>query len=1249
MSDDIKFRMGEYVEARKDASQPFRVAQIVAVHKQTGLYDAAFLDKGEALDISVEHIRKTNDPRNEEQLPTPRKEDVQLKVASPKKSNFPFKVGEQVEALRENKELWRFGVIATINEEEQTVDVIYSDHFRENKLPLNRVRSFNLAPDSTSNQNLSNVAQSPRFPFSVGMPVEARYQGGSLHYPAVVLKIDKVGGKVDLLYEDGLSESNVPIDLVKKRGNGQSASSSPSHYSSQANQSRTFAIGSKVEVNYRSRGKFYPAVIKEYRPDDGSYDIDYDDGEKESRVPLQNIRLLKSSSDFTHGQKVEVNYRAKGKYFPAKIRVVRDDGTYDIDYDDGEVETRVEKSLIRPLEQVSLQRKVKLNEGAKVEVNYRGMGKYFPGRIRRDRGDGTYDIDYEDGESELRVKEDYIKLTDANKVTLSGSSSLAVGTKVEGNYRGKGKFYLGTIKALNDDGTYVINYDDGEIEKNVKSDLIRVSAVSQSPTESLREGMKVEANYRGRGKFYPGKVKKVNDDGSYEIDYDDGECENNVSQSNLRVLGSSPRVSGGKFNKGAKIEANYRGQGKFFPGRIARDREDGTYDVDYDDGETELKVKEVYIRLLPEKLKEGMKVEGNYRGRGRWFPARIKRELEDGTYDLDYDDGESEKGVVAQLIRRLGGEVSNDRGAFVEGAKIEANYRGSGRYFPGKLARVRGDGSFDIDYDDGEKEHRVREDWIRLPGNNPKDGPIKFDVGMKVECNFRKRGNYFPGKIHRVRDNGTYDVEYDDGLMDEGVDAEDVRLIEVTFTERAKIEANYRGRGKYYPGRIQKVCGEGYYDIDYDDGESELHVHFRFIRAMKIDPRFNIGLVVETDYSSILDSDNFRSGKITFLTISDEGVFYSIGFFDGTSEQNIPESRIRLPRLVSKPPADENNQTANSVSRPPAGKPTSVAPSHSTNTHSNGYQESPLKHRRVKEASPVTNQGFGPSQFIKIEGNYQNTNTWLSAKIIKENVEEETVDIQYEENGEIETHIPLNRIRLTMQHPQLSSSASDRGNLNLNNATTDVNDSTHLFQLYSLVEVKDFRIGLDSRVASSAGPKWLKGRIITIDYEQELASIRLIGSNELLENVTFEEVRLLRTASGSGNNSRSHSASSSAGNLGEGNDDATQLKLLLQEKNVEIQQLRNTVQLLEQQKFYQSTANGKVSPTSSGGNDMIGIAYNQRDENREKLSRMEEKMNLLVSQFMTSKKNEIDLATDVQTLQSRYDELLNKLKEKKLI
>ena len=35
-----------------------------------------------------------------------------------------------------------------------------------------------------------------------------------------------------------------------------------------------------------------------------------------------------------------------------------------------------------------------------------------PGKIVKDRGDGTYDIDYEDGEAEIKVSKDLIKVGD---------------------------------------------------------------------------------------------------------------------------------------------------------------------------------------------------------------------------------------------------------------------------------------------------------------------------------------------------------------------------------------------------------------------------------------------------------------------------------------------------------------------------------------------------------------------------------------------------------------------------------------------------------------------------------------------------------------------------------------------------------------------------------------------------------------------------------------------------------------------
>ena len=50
-----------------------------------------------------------------------------------------------------------------------------------------------------------------------------------------------------------------------------------------------------------------------------------------------------------------------------------------------------------------------LSEGDKVEADYRGRGKFYPGNITRDRGDDTYDISYDDGELETRVAKHLIK------------------------------------------------------------------------------------------------------------------------------------------------------------------------------------------------------------------------------------------------------------------------------------------------------------------------------------------------------------------------------------------------------------------------------------------------------------------------------------------------------------------------------------------------------------------------------------------------------------------------------------------------------------------------------------------------------------------------------------------------------------------------------------------------------------------------------------------------------------------------
>ena len=62
------------------------------------------------------------------------------------------------------------------------------------------------------------------------------------------------------------------------------------------------------------------------------------------------------------------------------------------------------------------------------------------------------------------------------------------------------------------------------------------------------------------------------------------------------------------------------------------------------------------------------------------------------------------------------------------------------------------------------------------------------------------------------------------------------------------VEARYQGRN-YYPGKISRDCGEGKYDIAYDDGDEETAVDARLIRKPQLSP---LAIAKERGHSSIV-------------------------------------------------------------------------------------------------------------------------------------------------------------------------------------------------------------------------------------------------------------------------------------------------------------------------------------------------------------------------------------------------------------
>ena len=71
----------------------------------------------------------------------------------------------------------------------------------------------------------------------------------------------------------------------------------------------------------------------------------------------------------------------------------------------------------------------------------------------------------------------------------AAAEALAVGAAVEARFRGDVEWFPGKIDGVNEDGTYVVAYDDGDREENVNPALVRAAAkpAAKKPAKRARK------------------------------------------------------------------------------------------------------------------------------------------------------------------------------------------------------------------------------------------------------------------------------------------------------------------------------------------------------------------------------------------------------------------------------------------------------------------------------------------------------------------------------------------------------------------------------------------------------------------------------------------------------------------------------------------------------------------------------------------------------------------------------------------
>uniref|UniRef100_A0A7R9YCP3 Uncharacterized protein n=1 Tax=Pinguiococcus pyrenoidosus TaxID=172671 RepID=A0A7R9YCP3_9STRA len=124
------------------------------------------------------------------------------------------------------------------------------------------------------------------------------------------------------------------------------------------------------------------------------------------------------------------------------------------------------------------------------------------------------------------------------------------------------------------------------------------------------------------------------------------------------------------------------------------------------------------------------------------------------------------------LVAGLSDSVEDhSRSQVVQGIRIELGMHGHFRYknrskrdYPGQILQIHRDGTFDILYDDGDAETRASIWQYRLPKRT------------RVIADYNGSGVMMAGTIQKLRYHGCYDVHYDGGYYEQGVERFQLRL-----------------------------------------------------------------------------------------------------------------------------------------------------------------------------------------------------------------------------------------------------------------------------------------------------------------------------------------------------------------------------------------------------------------------------------------------------------------------------------------
>eukprot|EP00941_MAST-03F_sp_MAST-3F-sp1_P005551 g5551.t1 len=310
--------------------------------------------------------------------------------------------------------------------------------------------------------------------------------------------------------------------------------------------------------------------------------------------------LRSDEIEINHSDKLEVGrivdayWKKSSKLYPGYIDAVNEDGTFDIQYFDGDYEKNVSSTLIKPQVPRAMMEEKIMKE---MKVMKKMMNESLSGD-----GSSTGSLIELVEKLNKKVHEAIDPLQNTNG-DLPADDEIVRGRVVQAYWKKSSKLYPGYIDAVNDDGTFHIQYFDGDYEKNVSSTLIKplVPAVmmDKKHRQQVKKMMKMvnqvfDSNKNESPAVLVKKMKKLVND---IVDSTDSKPLSSDRPSSPSTPGnasskpnSSPNLRPDEIVLGRVVDAYWKNAGRLYGGYVDFVNEDGTFDIQYFDGDYEWNV-----------------------------------------------------------------------------------------------------------------------------------------------------------------------------------------------------------------------------------------------------------------------------------------------------------------------------------------------------------------------------------------------------------------------------------------------------------------------------------------------------------------------------------------------------------------------------------------------------------------------------------------------------------------------------------